>query len=202
MSRNFSFEFDDEVVRDAEEILDGIGLDVETFFRMCLKKLNRERNIAFLTSTVENKPQALQQEKVMTEQLEMEEEYMVIASGKQKITPAMRDCIWDIFSAQFKADGKINYPYSKQQAVARTGMNEGSAHVYFLFLNNLMNGKSNTRIVKYDDLVVYLDHIASQFSTTYLQNAIQSLKDSAPYWLARPTLNSYARKVLLLIAKF
>lgn len=202
MGKNFCFEFVDEVARDAEEILDGIGLDVETFFRMCLKKLNRERNIAFLTSTVESKHQAIQHEKVMSEQSEMEEEYMVMSSSKQKITPAMRDCIWDIFSAQFKANGKINYPNSKQQAVARTGINEGSAHVYFLFLNNLMNGKQNTRIVKYDDLVVYLENIASQFPSMYLQNALQSLNDSAPYWLNRPTLNSYARKVLLLIAKF
>ena len=202
MNKNFHFEFADEVVRDAEEILDSIGLDIETFFRMCLKKLNRERNIAFLTSTVESKPQVLQHDKVMPEQMEMEEEYMVMSSGKQKITREMRDCIWDIFSAQFKANGKINYPYSKHQAVTRTGINGGSAHVYFLFLNNLLNGKPNTRIVKYDDLVVYLDNIAAQFPATYLQKALQSLKDSVPYWLARPTLNSYARKVLVLVAKF
>lgn len=202
MSRNYCFAFDDEMAMDAEEILDGIGLDVETFFRMCLKKLNRERNIAFLMSTVESKSEAIRHEKVMLKQLEVEEENMVIASGKQKITPEMRDCIWEIFKSQFDGEREFSYTYSKQLATARTGINPGSAQVYFLFLNNLMNGKPSKRIIKYDDLVIYLEHIASQFPAVYLQNALRSLKESTPYWLDRPTLNSYARKVLVLIAKF
>ena len=201
MSKNYCFDFDDEVICSAEEILEGIGLDTATFFRMCLKKLNRERSIAFLTLTAGIPQQAVKQE-VSNLQPVTEEDITMMTNGRQKITPEMRDCIWEIFKSQFEAEGIFNYTHSKQLATVKTGINSGSAQVYFLFLNNLMNGKPNTRIVKYDDLVVYLDHIASQFPTTYLQNAIQSLKDSAPYWLARPTLNSYAKKVLVLIAKF
>lgn len=201
MSKSTCFDFEYETIHDAEEILDSIGLDVATFFRMCLKKLNRERSIAFLTSNVGIPTQAGQLE-VSSSQVIAEVNNRMIANERQKITPEMRDCIWEIFKSQFEAGEEFSYTYSKHQATTKTGINPGSAQVYFLFLNNIMNGKPNKRIVKYDDLVVYLENIASQFPASYMNNALQSLTDSVPYWLTVPTLNSFGRKVSALIDKY
>lgn len=202
MSKNLDLQLDDEIATKAENILEDIGLDCQIFFKMCLKKLVKENGISFLTTKSSYISTNEINETITLKPQNMEEENMTITAGKSKITSAMRDCIWDIFKSQYTAYKKINYPYSENLAVNKSGINSGSAHIYFLFLSNLLNGTSNTRIVKYNDLEVYLCYIKEQFPQTYIENALLSLSNSIPYWEAHPTLCAFAKKVLILIRQY
>ncbi len=50
MSKSINLQFDEDFIATAERVLDDIGLDCQTFVKMCFKKLNKERNISFLMS--------------------------------------------------------------------------------------------------------------------------------------------------------
>ena len=202
MSKNLNLQLDNEIVTKAETILEDIGLDCQIFFKMCLKKLVKENSISFLTTKNSLLATNETNETFTITQQNMEEENMNNTYGKNKITSTMRDCIWDIFRSQYTTYKKINYPYSEKLAVSKSGINQGSAHIYFLFLNNLLNGIPNTRIVKFNDLEVYLSYIREQFPQQYIENALMSLSNSIPYWEAHPTLCAYAKKVLILIKQY
>lgn len=195
---------DNETVSQAENILADIGLDYKTFLRMCVKKLIKEKNISFLISSSTYTPKDSHSvvEESTTKQEENGTMNNVNENQKKKITPIMRDCIWDIFKSQFLSDGKINYPFSEKLAITKSGISQGSAHIYFLFLSNLLSAISNTRVVKISDLEVYLKNIKEQLPKIYLENALKSLADSVQYWKTQPTLRSFADKVLILIIQF
>jgi hypothetical protein len=61
-------------------------------------------------------------------------------------------------------------------------MNTGSAFIYLNIINNLVNGSLNKRILKFDDLLFFLEKIKVEFPEPAYQSAIISLNKSIPYW--------------------
>lgn len=204
MSNFTNLNIDSELATESEKILDDMGLDLQIFFKMCMKKLVKEHNIIFLTADNSSFKTDNRKEDNLMELNNLEEEkfIMPISITKNKITNEMRDCVWEIFKNQYILNGKIKYPYSEQLAISKCGINQGSAHIYFSFLYNLVSGIPNTRVVKYSDLVLYLDCIKKQLPALCIENAIKSLKESIPYWKKHTTLSSYADKVANLILKY
>ena len=96
------------------------------------------------------------------------------------ITRDMVDRVWEAFIRYNKGLGEIK---SLSNEVSKnTGMNRGSAHIYLTILSNLIKGEPNTRILKIEDLEYMLERIKSELGENAYRNAIQSLKQSIPYW--------------------
>ena len=199
MVKSLNLLLDVEITTKAQDILEYACLDLQTFFTMCMKKLIKEQGISFLSNSTfnESREQAAEFKASETKPELFKRPFM---NEKNKITPVMRDCVWDIFKEQFDVNKKINYPYSEQVANLKSGINQGSAHIYFLFLNNLIAGVHNTRIIKFDDLICYLNYIKTQLPEYCFRNAIISLTKSIPYWKQHTTLYSFAEKVEMLIS--
>ena len=202
MSKFLNLQIDDEVMTIAESILDDIGIDSQTFVKMCFKKLNKEQSISFLTSTG---TATIKQDKV--EQITPTTPNIDSAAfndpirTKNVITAEMRDYIWNIFKTQYNAHQKIDCTYLSKLAHNKTGITQGSAYIYFLILDNLMAGVPNTRTMKFDDLVVYLRYISEQLPKVCLDNAVKSLSESIPYW--KKTLQGhFYKKVSDLISQY
>lgn len=202
MSKKISLQFDNDVIEKAESILDDIGMDCQTFVNMCFKKLNKEQNISFLTSGNAPAPKQETIEKTpLPEQPLASEAEDYSLKTKNTITSEMRDSIWDIFISQFKANKKIDCTYLAKLANLKTGITQGSAYIYFLILDNLVEGIPNTRTMKFNDLVVYLKNIYEQLPKNCIQNAVKSLSESTAYW--KDHIQGYfAQKVSALVAQY
>lgn len=203
MSKTIELQFDDESIAKAENILDDIGLDCPTFAKMCFKKLIKEQNISFLTNGNPTTAQQKSSEPIILNQQNIDEGISdtPIRRTKNEITAQMRDYVWDIFKAQLKANKKIDCTLLASLANVKTGINQGSAYIYFLILNNLVAGVPNTRTMKFDDLVVYLSYIKEQLPEIYIANAIKSLRESVPYW-EEHIQGYFAQKVSNLISQY
>lgn len=203
MSKIINLQFDEDFIATAENVLDDIGLDCQTFVKMCFKKLNKERNISFLMSN--SAPTIMQNisEQVAQTQSNMENEIMdyPIKKTKNEITAQMRDYVWDMFKFQYNAHKKIDCTYFAKLASAKTGITQGSAYIYFLILDNLVAGVPNTRTMKFDDLVVYLNYINEQLPKICIYNSVKSLSESVPYW-EEHIPGYFAQKVSKLVAQY
>lgn len=203
MSKTINLQFEDEFVAKAESLLDDIGLDCQTFVRMCFKKLNKEQNISFLTSTNFHVIPQDDNEQVIVSQPNMEENFMEypVKKTKNEITAQMRDYIWDMFKAQYNSNKKIDCSYFSKLASAKIGITQGSAYIYFLILDNLVAGVPNTRTMKFDDLVVYLRYINEQLPNICIANSVKSLSESIPYW-EEHIQGYFAQKVSKLVEQY
>ncbi len=203
MSKSINLQFDEDFIATAERVLDDIGLDCQTFVKMCFKKLNKERNISFLMSA--STPLIMQDisEQGAQTQPHMENEIMnyPIRKTKNEITAKMRDYIWDLFKSQYNAHQKIDCSYFSKLASAKTGITQGSAYIYFLILDNLVAGVPNTRNMKFDDLVVYLRYIKEQLPIICIDNSVKSLSESIPYW-EEHIPGYFAQKVSKLVEQY
>jgi len=204
MSKTISLQFDDEFITKSENILDDIGLDCQTFIKMCFKKLNKEYNISFLTT---GSSPAIKQDygdqAVLTQQdfaVDDKIDYP-IRKTKNEITAQMRDYIWNLFKFGYNSNEKIDCSYFAKLANTKTGINQGSAYIYFLILDNLVTGIPNTRTMKYDDLVVYMSYIKEQLPKTCIINALKSLSESIPYWETH-IQGYFAQKVSKLVSQY
>jgi antitoxin component of RelBE/YafQ-DinJ toxin-antitoxin module len=203
MGKFINLQFDEDFIALAERVLDDIGLDCQTFIKMCFKKLNKERNISFLMSA--SMPIIVHDISEQDTQIQpnMENEIMNyhVKKTKNEITAQMRDYIWDIFKSQYNAHQKIDCSYFSKLANAKTGITQGSAYIYFLILNNLVAGVPNTRTMKFDDLVVYLRYINEQLPKICIENSVKSLSESVPYW-EKHIPGYFAQKVSKLVAQY
>ncbi|MGN0814854.1 MAG: hypothetical protein ACI4MH_06460 [Candidatus Coproplasma sp.] len=219
MSKIITVQLDDDLIINAENILDDLGLDHQTFIRMCFKRLNKEQSISFLTigSTQASRQETNQTAKPESQEVsalesaslqqttfttfsEQHNDTFELPSFKTKgtITAEMRDYVWELFKSQYNAQKRINCSTLAKIAENKIGITHGSAYIYFLFLNNLVIGIPNTRTMKYEDLVVYMEYIRQQLPKSCLENALRSLTNSIPYWEEK--LSGYfAQKVSALI---
>lgn len=184
MSKIINLQFEDDLVDKSESLLDDIGLDCQTFIKMCFKKLNKEKSISFLMTATTSVTAPDANEQAQISQPNMEENFMQypVVNSKKEITAQMRDFIWEMFKKQYTSNKKIDCAYSAKVASTKIGITQGSASIYFHILNNLVKGVPNKRTMKYDDLVVYLGYIEEQLPKTCITNAIKSLSESIPYW--------------------
>lgn len=209
MNKKIELQLDDEMITAAKDILDEIGLDCQTFAKMCFKKLNREKNISFLMSetlftspsvntsniTLKNEEQRILQD---MENLDMTD---YGKTTKNKVTEQMSDLIWETFKTHYSPNKKFDRHFYAKAINAKCGMTVGTAKIYFQILENLVNGTPNQRTLKFDYLVAYVNRIKEQLPHICIENALKSLSDSIPYWETH--LNGhFADKVRNLIAQY
>lgn len=170
-------EIDDELVNDATLIYETLGIDTETAVRMFLKRTVLERRLPLNTSlpttgVTESLPSSKRTNNV--------------------ITRPMAEDIWRRFIRYANEGGDINAIAA--EAHSTTGMNQGSAFIYLTILDNLINGKHNTRNMKMADLRYYVEQIRDELDVQSYSNAIKSLKASIPYW-DKEAFGMFASKV-------
>lgn len=203
MSKSITLQFEDDLISQSESLLDDIGLDCQTFVKMCFKKLNKEKSISFLTAA--NIPVIASDENkqipfCLPKSEETSAEYS-FKRTKNEITAQMRDYIWEMFKSQYCSNKKVDCLYSAKIASAEIGITQGSAYIYFLILDNLVAGVPNKRTMKFNDLVIYLRYIKEQLPETCIANSLKSLSQSVPYW-EKHIPGYFAQKVSDLIAQY
>lgn len=170
---------DDSVLKEAEKVLYSIGMDVPIAVNIFLRRVAIEKGMPMSMSA-----SVLKQEKELDysegKQLHLTEERSCKIRKSSAITRDMVDKVWEAFIRYNKGLGEIK---SLSNEVSKnTGMNRGSAHIYLTILSNLIKGEPNTRILKIEDLEYMLERIKSELGENAYRNAIQSLKQSIPYW--------------------
>lgn len=174
-------EIDDALVNDAALVYETLGIDTETAVRMFLKRTVLEQRLPLSTSV----PSADSVER-------MKEKTGITKRTKNVITKVMVEDIWRRFSGYLEEGGSINS--IAQDAHEATGMNQGSAFIYLTILDNLINGKHNTRNMKMSDLEYLMDQIKGQLDDRSYVNSISSLRKSLPYW-DKEEFGQFAAKV-------
>lgn len=174
-------EIDDALVNDAALVYETLGIDTETAVRMFLKRTVLEQRLPLSTSV----PSADSVER-------MTEKTGITKRTKNVITKVMVEDIWRRFSGYLEEGGSINS--IAQDAHEATGMNQGSAFIYLTILDNLINGKHNTRNMKMSDLEYLMDQIKGQLDDRSYVNSISSLRKSLPYW-DKEAFGQFAAKV-------
>lgn len=202
-TKQITFNFDVQTYESAELILSDMGLDIQTAVNIMLKRITKEGSIAFMlqNASITAPPEVKQPET----QLEYEDTltnspryYRTRIAGK--ITNEMRDYIWTVFSQN------KNLSYTAYQELAReitktTGMNYGSAYIYFVILSCFMQGKFNTRTMKISDLEFYIKKILHECSKIEFENTLKSLEESIPYW-EEHIQGYFAQKVKNLVSQY
>lgn len=174
-------EIDDALVNDAALVYETLGIDTETAVRMFLKRTVLEQRLPLSTSV----PSADSVER-------MTEKTGITKRTKNVITKVMVEDIWRRFSGYLEEGGSINS--IARDAHEATGMNQGSAFIYLTILDNLINGKHNTRNMKMSDLEYLMDQIKGQLDDRSYVNSISSLRKSLPYW-DKEEFGQFAAKV-------
>lgn len=170
-------EVDDELANSAQLIYDALGIDTETAVRMFLKRTVLEQRLPLSTSvSTIGGPEPPTSSK----------------RTKNVITRSMVEDIWMRFKRYLDEGGSTNSIAS--DAHEATGMNQGSAFIYLTILDNLVNGKHNTRNMKMADLEFYVDRIRKELDEESYVNAIESLSLSIPYW-DKEEFGQFASKV-------
>lgn len=195
-------------VESIERILDDVGLDFQSAINMFFKRIAKEKNIAFLihnvgieekNATIINNKEDMDKKEIENLQEVSMEENNKRRSNKE-ITEYMRDHIWTVFT-QNKKVSYTEYQEIAKKVARETGMNQGSAYIYFIILSCLLEGKYNTRTMKYSDLVYYLKRIKQECSPNEFKAALKSLESSVPYWEERIP-GRFAEKVQQLVSQY
>lgn len=205
-ARNFTIDLDDSFFDSAEAILGEIGLDLPTYMRMALMKLIKERRIPFDLSASQTAPeaqsrQALSPPSVSPMGTDIHEVVFnrKVPRQKNKITSEMCLSLWDEFKRRYSTSDR-NMQEAAQIISNKTGMNRGSAFIYFTIINNLVNGVQNTRTLKYEDLEFFVNRVKAEFPENMLKSTIDSLEASIPYWDEKVP-GSFADKVRRLVER-
>lgn len=171
---------DDGTAAEAEAVFEALGLDMETAVRMFLKRAVVEQGLPLSTSVATAAPE---QSAAAT---------TAVKRTNNVITRPMVEDIWGRFVRYLDEDGDINA--TAADAHQTTGMNQGSAFIYLTILDNLVNGKHNTRNMKMADLRYCVGRIREELDEQSYLNAIKSLKASIPYW-DKDAFGMFASKV-------
>lgn len=174
-------EIDDALVNDAALVYETLGIDTETAVRMFLKRTVLEQRLPLSTNVPS--PDSNESMSVKTG---------IPKRTKNVITKVMVEDIWSRFKDYLEEGGSINS--FAQDAHEATGMNQGSAFIYLTILENLINGKHNTRNMKMSDLEYLMNQIKGQLDERSYVNAISSLRKSLPYW-DKEEFGQFAAKV-------
>lgn len=203
-TRNFTIDLDDSILGNAEAVLNEMGLDLLTYIRMALMKLIREKRIPFDLSvsqtTSEDHPRPHIPSPIVN-LVDTESHETVFSrreqNQKNKITREMCHSLWNEFKRRYSSDDR-NLQEAAQLISNQTGMNRGSAFIYFTILFNLADGVQNTRTLKYEDLEFFMDKFKTEFPKNILKATISSLEASIPYW-DKNVPGSFADKVRRLV---
>lgn len=205
-TRNFTIDLDDGILDNAEAVLGEIGLDLPTYIRMAIMKLIREKRIPFDLSARQTTLEAQSRPPLpspIVNPVDAESHEMVfnrrVPRQMNRITGEMCHSLWNEFKRRYSS-GDRNLQEAAQLISNKTGMNRGSAFIYFTILNNLVDGVHNTRTLKYEDLEFFVDNIKTEFPENILKSTISSLEASIPYWNEKVP-GSFADKVRRLVER-
>ncbi len=205
-ARNFSMDLENSILDNAEAVLGEIGLDLPTYIRMALLKLIKEKRIPFDLSASQTAPEAQPRPPIFSpipNPVDAESHKMAFNQRAprqtNKITSDMCISIWNEFKRRYSS-GDRNLQEASQLISNQTGMNRGSAFIYFTILNSLVDGMKITRTLKYEDLEFFVEKIKTEFPENILKAAISSLEASIPYWNEKVP-GSFADKVRRLVER-
>ena len=179
--KKIELSLDEQLVDKAEAILDDIGLDLQLAVGICVKRIAKEGNVNFLLKT--SNIEAVDSRHVEGEK-EMKVDCNTAFRNNNEITEDMRDYVWEVFISN-KYSTCYEYQELARQVSSETGMNQGSAYIYFVILSSFMEGKSNTRTMKFADLVYYVKKILQECPKNEFVSTLKSLETSVPYWRER-----------------
>lgn len=171
-------QIDDGILTEAKKVLHSLGMDVEMAVSIYLRRIALEKGLPMIMTGTASK----RIEQVITEDFEesFDDDIRVSTRSNSRITAAMVDEVWQAFLRHVRGSAEIN-PLSTEVSV-KSGMNRGSAFIYLTVLANLVNGDSNTRVLKYNDLEYLMGKIRAELGESKYQKAIKSLIASVPYW--------------------
>lgn len=184
MQAKFEIYADDEIIRDASQIFEAIGMDLQMAVNIFLRRTASEK--AFPLSMNAQLPKQVDRVPAASENSAFEHSGASSFRSNQpqrantSITHEMVVDVWDTFMEYLNHGGEINR--LSDGITARSGMTRGSAFIYLCILNNLVNGEYNTRNMKIADLEYYLDRIEKDLNEQQFTNALASLEQSIPYW--------------------
>ena len=199
-----SLELDNEMIENAETVLDEIGLDVSTYIRIALLKLIKEQRVPFNLSANQSSsnPMPMKSSPVVNPYDDDAVEVDFVKNEPRqmiKITSEMCQSIWNEFKTRI-ASRDMNLQESAQRISTQTGMSRGSAFIYFTILTNLVSGAQNKRSLKMEDLEFFIEKIKSEMPDQMFRAAIVSLEASIPYWNEKVP-GAFAEKVQRLVDK-
>jgi len=201
-----TIELESNMVDNAELVLNEIGLDISTYIRIALLKLVKEQRVPFNLSASQPVNESMPAlPKVIpvvnpTDDEPVEVEYKKSEPRQMgKITSDMCQSIWQEFKTHFTSRD-MSLLESAQRISNQTGMNKGSAFIYFIILSNLVNGAQNTRSLKMEDLEFFIGKIKEELPAQMFKAAIASLEASIPYWNDKVP-GSFAERVTKLVEK-
>lgn len=171
-------QIDDRILAEAESVLHSLGMDVEMAVSIYLRRIALEKGLPMtMTGSVPKRP-----EPEITEDFKdsFEDDSKASTRSSSRITAEMVDEVWRAFLRHIEGSGGISS--LSTEVSSKTGMNRGSAFIYLTVLANLVNGDSNTRVLKYKDLEYLMGKIKTELGESKYQNALKSLQVSVPYW--------------------
>lgn len=183
-------EVDDNILEEAEETLNAIGMDVQIAVNVFLRRVAIEKGLPM--SMTAAAPIQDNYSSILEEELSRSEKMYSTRTNKA-ITKEMVDELWKAFIKYRKGLGEINR--LSHEVSENTGMNQGSAFIYLNILANLAKGEPNTRTLKMKDLVYLMGKIKSDLGENVYLEAIKSLRLSVPYWQVKLNGN-FADKVV------
>ena len=169
---------DENILIEAERALHTIGMNVPIAVNVFLRRVAIEKGLpmSMTSSAPSQKVLAVSEEC----QAPITKEYIFPTRNNNAITRDMVEGVWQAFVRYHKGLGEIRNLSDEVSEVS--GMNRGSAFIYLNILSNLINGEPNTRTLKIKDLEYLIGKIKSELGANEYRNAIQSLKQSIPYW--------------------
>ena len=192
-TRNFNISMEDGNFDHAEAILSDMGLELTTYLKMAIVKLIKEKCIPFELSSNPVLFEPQQSSAIPSTSANLVDFNRSAVRETNKITNEMCNALWEEFKRR-RSSGNTNLQEAAQLISVQTGMNRGSAFIYFNILNNLMDGMKNTRALKYADLVFFVGKIRAELPEQALKATITSLEASIPYWHEKLP-SSFADKV-------
>jgi addiction module RelB/DinJ family antitoxin len=168
---------DDKILKEAEDALNSIGMDTQIAVNVFLRRVAIEKGLPMsMTVSTNQKEPADSSEN----QAPLSNNYSSPTRNNNSITRTMVDEVWKAFIKYHRGISEISS--LSDEVSEKSGMNRGSAFIYLTILSNLVKGEYNTRNLKMKDLEYLMVKIKTELGNSEYQNAIQSLKQSIPYW--------------------
>ena len=170
---------DQDMMDEANEILDSVGLDMETALKIFIKNIIKTKGF----------PIDLKQKEAIQEPVIKNKRNIV------KINENMIQTVWEHFLILYK--GESNVIDLSEEVEKQSGMNKGSAFIYLNILMNMIQGQKNTRNMKVKDFQFFLNRINEEFGHEIFMKSIQSINNSVPYWIVKNPLFGLSIKNLM-----
>lgn len=171
-------QIDDKILKEAENALHSIGMDVQIAVNVFLRRVAIEKGLPMsMTAPASNQNEVINPSE---NSIPLSEGHLTPTRNNNSITRNMVEEVWQAFMKYHKGLGEISN--LSDEVSEKSGMNRGSAFIYLTILSNLVKGEYNTRNLKIKDLEYLMMKIKTELGDNQYQNAIQSLKQSIPYW--------------------